>query len=428
MTDSDRMSVSHPPTPKPGRREAILAEAARQFNECGYFDTRLEDIAERVGVAKTSISYHFKSKESLLEEVYLSTCDFSDAEFQLAATAATGLERIISVIRAHAYAHANALVGKAPPLALISDIAALAAEDQTKVQRRYKGHIQGLKTFVEEGLQDGSIKILSTDASVFFILSVLQWLPRWLANIPLQTHDEAIEELCQIIRSGVSASPDWTPAPSIAKQNDNQISDMFDRDMRNRLKREAFLRTGTRYLNQKGFRSVSLNEIAAHLGVTRGAFYYYIEDKEALVEKCFDRTCDLIEQAQRTASNSAPTALGELELSLRQLFELHVTELDPLLRLSLLNALPKPQRASILARLKRLSASFAETLARAMVDGSAKPVNIEAVEQLIIGSVFAASRRRLGFSSLDETWRPIEKPLTASAEYFEVFFSGLAAD
>ena len=412
---------------KTDTRDAILAEAAGQFNEHGYFDTRLEDIAERIGVAKTSISYHFKSKEALLEEAYLQTCDFSDAEFKVAEKAQTGLLRAMHIIRAHAYAHANNLAGKAAPLALISDISALAEKDQVTIGTRYRDHMRAYKRFLNDGLEDGSINIRSVDASAFFVFSVLHWLPRWLSTIPLNLHDQAIDELCDVVQFGIASSRERAPAPSIARSSDENISDMFDREMRNRLKREAFLRAGTRHLNLKGFRSLSLNDIAHELGVTRGAFYYYIEDKEALVEHCFQRSCDLIESAQSLAKASAVDALQELESSLRQLFECHITELDPLVRLSLVNTLPSPQRSSILARLKKLSASFAETLARAMVDGSARPVNLEAAEQLIIGSIFAASRRRLGYTALDETWRPTEKPYAASADYFEVLLTGLAS-
>ncbi|MEM8937150.1 MAG: TetR family transcriptional regulator, partial [Pseudomonadota bacterium] len=372
-------------------------------------------------------SYHFKSKETLLEEVYTRACEFSDAELKVAALAPSGIDRVLHLVRAHATAHANALSGRSTPLALISDIAALALPEQRMIGKRYKDHIQAFKRFLEEGREDRSIDIVSIDASAFFIFSVLHWMPRWLGNIPLAQHEEAIDELCDTLRYGIAASTEWRPASAIARPSDEPISDLFDRDMRNQMKRDAFLRTGTRYLNRKGFRSVSLNDIANELGVTRGAFYYYIEDKEALIEQCFDRTCDLIERSQSMAKQIARDALGELEGAIRHLFECHITELDPLVRLSLVNALPMPQKASVLARMKRLSASFAETLARAMVDGSARPLSLEAVEHLVVGSIFSASRRRLGFTSLDETWRPAEQPFTASADYFEVLFKGLAA-
>jgi len=65
IEDSDRQSEN-----KATKREQILNHAISQFNAQGYYDTRLEDIARASGTGATNISYHFKSKEALLEEAY----------------------------------------------------------------------------------------------------------------------------------------------------------------------------------------------------------------------------------------------------------------------------------------------------------------------------------------------------------------------
>jgi len=69
---------------KATKREQILNHAISQFNAQGYYDTRLEDIARASGTGATNISYHFKSKEALLEEAYGLACNFSDAEILVA--------------------------------------------------------------------------------------------------------------------------------------------------------------------------------------------------------------------------------------------------------------------------------------------------------------------------------------------------------
>jgi AcrR family transcriptional regulator len=43
----------------------ILAAAEKRFAELGYYDTRLEDIGEDVGVGRSAILYHFKDKDQL---------------------------------------------------------------------------------------------------------------------------------------------------------------------------------------------------------------------------------------------------------------------------------------------------------------------------------------------------------------------------
>src|ERR1700689_4778231 len=46
--------------------ESLLNHAARLFDERGYAETRLQDIAESVGISRPSIYYYFKTKEDIL--------------------------------------------------------------------------------------------------------------------------------------------------------------------------------------------------------------------------------------------------------------------------------------------------------------------------------------------------------------------------
>jgi len=405
------------------RKARILDEAAASFNEIGYFDTRLEDIAERIGAAKTLISYHYRSKETLLAEAYERSLAFAEDELRDAARARDGLERAVGWVRGHAYAHANAAFGRRAPLALVADLQALGDGDRAELSARYELQIREVRNFLREGVEDGSVAVASVEAATFFIFSIVHWLPRWLQNVPPQRQDDAVDGLCDLMRYGLATDRSRAPAALPALDGAEAFPEIFDRDTRNRLKREAFLRAGTRFLNRKGFRSLSLNEVAAELGVTRGAFYYYIKDKEDLLERCFDRSFGLIEKSMH---GSGPDALATLEASVRRLFQSHSTDLDPLVRTSLVHALPAAKKRAAAARMNKIAATYSEILADGMVDGSVRPIDLEAAEQLVLGAVFAASRRRLAHTGLETTWRPCESPVAASAVYFEPLIRGLA--
>lgn len=71
------MSVSHI-SPSPPRRttlkadetrEMILGAAEHRFAAKGFYPTRLEDIAEDVGITRTAVIYHFQDKETLYNAV-----------------------------------------------------------------------------------------------------------------------------------------------------------------------------------------------------------------------------------------------------------------------------------------------------------------------------------------------------------------------
>jgi TetR/AcrR family transcriptional regulator len=50
-------------------RDAILRAAELRFAAKGFYPTRLEDIAEDVGITRTAVIYHFKDKETLYNAV-----------------------------------------------------------------------------------------------------------------------------------------------------------------------------------------------------------------------------------------------------------------------------------------------------------------------------------------------------------------------
>ena len=61
--------------PQHSRREAILRAAEAVFAEAGYDRARLEDVAQRVGIRRASLLYHFRDKASLYSAVLESLVD-----------------------------------------------------------------------------------------------------------------------------------------------------------------------------------------------------------------------------------------------------------------------------------------------------------------------------------------------------------------
>ncbi len=51
-------------------KKKIIQKAIELFNERGYFDVRMRDISDALEVSVGSLTYHFRSKEALMESIY----------------------------------------------------------------------------------------------------------------------------------------------------------------------------------------------------------------------------------------------------------------------------------------------------------------------------------------------------------------------
>ncbi|MGZ4538548.1 MAG: TetR family transcriptional regulator [Blastococcus sp.] len=52
------------------RRQQIVSEAATLFDEAGYANATMDDIAKRVGVAKPTLYHYFNSKDEILQAIH----------------------------------------------------------------------------------------------------------------------------------------------------------------------------------------------------------------------------------------------------------------------------------------------------------------------------------------------------------------------
>src|SRR6266536_445163 len=104
-TDMERTA----PTPRTDTRSRVQKVALELFAEQGYEKTSLREIAERLGVTKAALYYHFKSKEDI---VHSFTDDYF-AEFD--ALLDWGKERFARV-RVRLNALVDVLVGPEAPL------------------------------------------------------------------------------------------------------------------------------------------------------------------------------------------------------------------------------------------------------------------------------------------------------------------------
>ncbi len=430
------MSVVHPAFPdhhspfsreqeRARKRQAIVSAAARLFDRHGVHATRLEDIAADLGVTKTSISYYFASKEELVANVYLQRNAFvQDAIAAASAASHTGAPPLIALIEAYTDQWMAVLQGERPYVASLNDLNALGATAHEQVRdERDTTSMQTLHC-VDQWRTATGAGVARSEPAAMLMLTLLDWVGVHMASLQPAPALHFRRALLDILRAGFAHQVDWRSGPLHIADLMDAPPEVFDRDARNRMKRDAFLKAGARLFNQKGFSGVSLGEIAASLGVTRGALYYHISDKEALLEQCLERSYDIIQTVLERAETVTGPRILMIERARRVLVSLQISGVAPLLRPHLVAALPQHRQRRFTSRLRNVKRWFGDVLSQAVADGETTDMDVEVAEELLINVVFLNRSLSATEHTLERGWLT-ESPLEAPGDYVYILFSGL---
>ena len=399
--------------------QSILSEAAGLFNWQGSRATTLTDIAGSMKLTKTCVYYYVKTKEDLIYQCYVASCDMWLAQAQQAAALeANGLDKIVAMVRGHFDQYVKALNGVAPHFSMLTEISSLNDAHAADIKVRWQEIFGLCEKMVKQGIEEGVIENLDPVVICTGVFAIPQWFPVWLNRSHAANPGPVIEAVLDILVNGLSEQRhEFTNIefPEIS----NLSLDSFDRDFQNRLKREAFYRVGAIYFNQKGFKGTSLDEIASSLDVTKGAFYYHIKNKEELLYQCFNRTLDVEKTLLTEAGKIEETGLKKVELSLRYLFNVQFTEEGPLIRYRSLPSLDEEHRKNILKATKKNSGKLGAYIRQGFEDNTLRKIDADVAQHMLSGAVEVSP-------DLAE-WVADANCPELSASYFHLFINGLSA-
>ena len=91
----------------------------------------------------------------------------------------------------------------------------------------------------------------------------------------------------------------------------------FNKKEQHRRKREVLLKVAAECFNSQGISGTCLKDVAKKLGITDAALYYYVKNKEELVNLCYVRALDLGELALDKAVKEGSDCLDKLGLYIR---------------------------------------------------------------------------------------------------------------
>jgi AcrR family transcriptional regulator len=368
------------------KKQAIVAAACEILNRDGVKGMTLSNVASRVGLITTSVTYYFKKKEDLAVACLLDSIERVDSMMETALQAPDPRSRLRRLL--DSWLDAQRRIGEegAPAIAVFNDIRALQKEQRSIVLEAY------LRFFAKVRRIFDSPDLAWLDeqgrtARAHVVTEQIFWAVAWLPRYDYEDYARLRDRMCDILFRGL-APPDepWRPA---ALALDDVLAHGQELTAR-----ETFLIAATRLINEKGYRGASVEKISARLNVTKGSFYHHIDAKDDLVVECFKRSFETMRRVQRSVTDQPGDDWTKLTTIAASLVDYQLSHRGPLLRTSALSALPESMRHTMVEASNRVSDRFASIISDGIASGSVRAVDPFIAAQMLTATLNASAEIR----------------------------------
>ena len=399
--------------------KTILSAASELFNIYGTRGTTLTQIADKLKLTKTSLYYYVKTKEELVHQCYLNTCIEMQSMVETALESdGLAIDKLEKLFRSNFDCWNDIIDGNRGHLAGLTEIASLSTTHQQEISEYYRRFVIQVISLIQQGESDGSFQTVSAVKTSNAIWGTIFWLPIWLNAVKKESRDDAFTQLMLVIKHGLNSRNTVFEFEQGLLEQEQSAPEGFNRKEQNRKKQEAFFRMGSAFFNQKGFKGTSLDELASSLGVTKGAFYYHIKNKDDLLIKCFERRINIENTVLEKVSSVPTSGFQKLAFATQKLFNIQIGEQGPLIRYSTMWSLGYEKRKEMELEFSQIRDLFGDLIKQGIDDKSIKSVDLIVAENIIAGAI----------ESIPDMASAMDKDdiKDSSNEFFHIFFNGIA--
>lgn len=198
-----------PTTAADRRRAAIIALAAKLFDEHGYANVSMEQIALAAGLAKPSLYHYFRGKDEILRGIHETFIDILLERHEqrkqldlspalLVLGAMTDIYGLMETHRGHVrvfFEHHRELPD--------------SVREEIRVKRdRYQ---QQIRESIERGIEDGQFREVDPEAATLAVFGICNWAYQWWR--PGSGADPALtaQKMWDLVMRGLGVKQDLRP-------------------------------------------------------------------------------------------------------------------------------------------------------------------------------------------------------------------------
>lgn len=187
------------------KRRAVLMAGARLFNDQGYEQTSLEDIAKALSITKRTIYYYVQSKEEILFGCQQLGLEFLGETLERCYDKRLPvLDRIRLLISRYCAWVCTDLGACAP---LVREVS--LSSDRRRELRAGRARLDHLlRDMIREGMETGEIRECDPRLIASAIFGALNWIPYWNRSDAPSAPDQIAEAYVMMITSGLVPGAD----------------------------------------------------------------------------------------------------------------------------------------------------------------------------------------------------------------------------
>lgn len=373
-----------PPVRRPAQHAALLDAAAEQINLSGAASISLADLGARIGVTRSGMYYYCADAADLVFQCYVRSCVRLGEDLDAAIATGGGADGVLA-------AFVRAVLGPdRPAMAVLNDVTFLPETLQADIAKRMDAHVRRLAGVLEQGRKSGAFRRLDTDLAARLILNCLSftlvsrpWLARRDDPGPRAHFAETVASL---MLNGLSS--DKQPVPRCDIRYDALIArpiNAFDRQQTAELKADQIIASASRLFNARGLDGVTLDDVSAAIGASKGAVYHHFRDKTDLIERCYARGFDLYDLMMDTGVKTGATPLERSAIVLHLNAQGQMSAAPPLSLQPVLNQLTPGKRGALTRRAQALNAISEKNVGEGVRDGTCRPLDSSLTPQVLAG-------------------------------------------
>ena len=182
------------------KRDAVILAAARAFREHGYHQTSLDDLAASLKVTKPTLYLYVPNKEAILFECFRAGLAQIQASLDNAERAnGPARERLFAFIRGYA----EAIVGDFGWCMLRAEDQHLGATMSRRIKLLKAGIDRRMRTLIDAGVADGSIRACDTRMTAFALAGALNWMGHWYRDDATLKPHEIADRFIDVFNRGL---------------------------------------------------------------------------------------------------------------------------------------------------------------------------------------------------------------------------------